>query len=265
MRRAALLQELSFVHDLGQYESRGVLRARVATKPEIAQAPPLTDDQEAWLEVVSLHEKLIKDAIKGYMEFRRGIDRVASANEDTLLLWRERTQSLNEAAAWHRLEVEDPADPEFVPVNRTLMDLKQELVRWKLAPAEETAPLVGPFAAALALGVASSGRLGTKLLSRLLVVPNLGSGTFLQALAYSQWWVQHPDDPPQAFGVSMGLWPTSPGHGRMGQYQLQDAQWMTLVYIGQVGVTKVAEKATKTHQEIQKSLKNTKMALGIWD
>ena len=214
---------------------------------------------------MSLHEKLIKDAIKGYMEFRQGIDRVASANEDSLLLWRERTRSLKEAAAWHRLEVEDPAYPEFVPVNRTLMELKQELVRWRMAPAEGNAPLVGPFAAALALGIATGGRLGTESSSRLLVAPNLGSGTFVQALAYSQWLVHHPNDPLQAFGASMGLWPTSPGHGRIGQYQLHDAQWWILVHIGHVGVTKVAEKATKTRQEIQKSLKNTDKALGIRD
>ena len=265
MRRAALLQELSFVHDLGQYEWRGERRARYVTKPDLPPALPLTDDQEAWLEGLSLHEKLIKDAVTGYMEFRRGIDRVASANEDTLLLWRERTRSLNEAAAWHRLEVEDPEDSEFAPVNRTLMELKTELVRWRMAPAEGDAPLVGPFAAALALGVDAGGRLGTKMPSRLLVVPNIGSGTFLQALAYSQWWGQHPNDPPQAFGASMGLWPTRPGHGRIGQYQLQDAQWWALVHIGRVGVTKVAEKVNKTHQEIQKSLKHTMRALGIRD
>ena len=47
MRRAALLQELSFVYALGQYESRGEARPGVLTKPDIPPAPPLTDDQEA--------------------------------------------------------------------------------------------------------------------------------------------------------------------------------------------------------------------------
>ena len=79
MRRAALLQELSFVHDLGRYEWRGERRARYVTKPDLPPALPLTDDQEAWLEGLSLHEKLIKDAVTGY-------------------IW----NSAGESIAWHR-------------------------------------------------------------------------------------------------------------------------------------------------------------------
>ena len=142
-------------------------------------------------------------------------------------------------------------------MKRTLTQLKKEMARWRLAFAEGDAPL--------AQGVADRGRFGTKTPSRLLVAPNLGSGTFLQAFAYSQWWVQHPTDPLHAICASLGLWPIRPGHGRIGQYQLQDAQWWALVYIGKVGITKVADKANKTHQEIQKSLHNTMRALRLRD
>lgn len=253
------------MHDLGQYKSGGELRARYVTKPDISPAPPLTDDQEAWVEGMSHHEKLSKDVFEVYMEFRGEIDRVALANEDTLLLWRQRTRSLSETADWHRLELEAPKDRELLPVKHTLMELRDVLVRWKLAPSEDASPLFGPFAAALAQGIAGGGPLGTRLPSKLLVVSNFGSGTFIQALAYSQWWLQHPEDPPQEFGMSMGLWPTNPGHGRTGQYQWKDAQWWTLVNIGRVGITDVAGKAHITYQEIQRSLQNTMRSLGFRD
>ena len=265
MRRAALLHELSFVYSLGEYKSQQ--SEPVQTSTRIRQTGdsrvPLSDDEKALLERWSLQEKLLDQAIAGYIQFRWAIELVARKHAETFLFWTERPRSLQDAMRWIRRDVVD-ALPDLAAVRGALADLGKELARWRLVPGEGKAPLLNPFAVGLALSLEHARRVyGTVTPLQLQVVPNLAGGTFFQGLAYGHLWDLYGDGIPSDLVDGLGLKTTRPGHGRIGQYQMQDSQWWVLVHIGGVKLMEVARAANISYQEIQRSLKNTDRALGL--
>ena len=263
MRIAGLLHELSLVYGLGQAEVESAFHAQPKTRKQLQGAPlPLTDDLEARLKGWTLHEKLIDDAVQGYTRFRTAVERVAGNHSATFAPWTKRVQSVDNALRWAR-QVQE-AEGQMAPGARALAELRGVLVQWKLAPPAGEAPLLGPFAAGLALGLEQSRRwYGSDGPVALRVVPGLGGGTFLQGLGDGRLWGRHGGVASVHEVAALGLKVVLPGHGRVGQYQLQDAQWWVLVHIGGVNVTKVAREANKTYQELQPSFKNTARALGF--
>ena len=264
MRRAALLHELSFVYSMGQYEIPGGSRDYSPPHwiPVGKREPNPSDEVEAELMVWTLHDELVEEAVPRYMEFRRSIDEVTQRTADTLICWTGRTSNVDEATRWISLGKEEPLHPEFNTLTSALADLRNELVKWKLAPETGEAPLLNPFAAALAVSLEQA-----KLRYRmdkpfeLTVVPGLGGGTFLQGLAYYRLCSMHCQPLPRKTIKAIGLDINRPGSGLPGQYQIKDAQWWILIRIGEITLTKVARTVNKTRQEIQKSLKNTERAL----
>ena len=266
-RRAALQQELAFAYSMGEYEPDGkaVKGHVIPRRSDSKLTERLSGDQKATLESWSLHEKLIDEAVEGYQRFRKAMDRVAEQWFDTLIDWVERTRELRDAIGWLKEEQENPEQPDLSGVGMALEDLRVELGRWRLAPEAGPAPMLNPFAVALALGLEQAARWHRmrKPLG-LAAVPGLAGGSFLQGLAYARLWDRYGGTPPgNVLEKALGLKVAKPGHGRMGQYQLQDAQWWVLVHIGDVKLSRVAWHSNKTYQELQRSFRNTERALGF--
>ncbi len=264
MRRAALVQELSFAYGLGDYEPPGAAEARVIRGRQGRWSEnQLSDEGRAVLGGWTLHEKLKDEAMAGYIDFRRSVEDVVVEHADTWLLWTERVGDTEGARRWAVIETGEPEHPDLDSLKRSLSELREVLVHWKLAPPTGAAPILGSFGAAVARGIFEAQRTyGRAKPSRLIAVPGLGGGSLLQGLAYAASTSRGSGTEPD-LGESAGPQVVLPGQGRVGQYQMQDAQWWVLLRIGNVGLMKVAFGANKTYQEIQRSVQMTDQALGL--
>lgn len=265
-RRAALLQELAYAYNLGQYEVPGACGSPGGIQiylPDHRDQRQLTDDNHVALsQLWNLHEPLLDEAIEGYTRFRQSIEAVARIHSGTFQLWTKRVANEKDAAKWIAHESDNPSDPEFAVLNGALSDLKTEMTKWKLAYEGSDAPLVNPLAVAIALGIEDTRKWHHKDgPDRIEVVPNLGGGTFLQGIGYGRMCSPFGNPPPEEGVELLGLKVVRPGSGRTAQYQLQDGQWWVLRYVGGVKLVSIALKTNIYRQEIQKSFKNTNRVL----
>ena len=267
LRRAALMHDLAFAYDLGQYEVEGASSSpgkKQIPRPDSTDQVKLTKKQKNLLRRWNLHEPLIDDAVDGYIRFRKSIEDVAQLHASVLILWASRLNTVEEAAEWLALERKRPTDHEFGALKKALQNLREVLVDWRLTPKTGDAPLVNPFGVAVALGLdEAKTRYGNGKLLKLHVVDRLANRTFLEGLAYGKLLDRCGDPVPPEPLERLRLEFKGPGQGRIGQYQLQDAQWWVLRYIGGVELMKVARTAGITYQQMQRSFGDTERALGL--
>ncbi len=129
MRRAALLQELSFAYSLGQYEPPHATQASVVQGRRDPRAESqLSDEAYAQLKGWTLHQKLMDEAAAGYTAFRRSVDDVVVEHADTLLLWTERVGDTESARRWAAIETGEPEHPDLDSLKRSLSELREVCV-----------------------------------------------------------------------------------------------------------------------------------------
>ena len=270
LRRAAVLAELSYAYGLGEHpEARRGTRRR----PPWVEADPalitgltkrgLTVDEQDQLDRWNPPRWLIDAAAPGYQRFRKELGATAGAHRE-MLDGLVRTD-------WNAEAARGPAPVERAGGGRSgsseiedfLDDVLAVMRKRRLAPASGSAPLLGAFATAVALGVHPRwSPLGW--MHSLPVVPRLAGGTLIQGLAYAQLFGRTGGDPGPADVAALGL--TMPGRGKglmAEQYQLVDGQIWALRRIGGVRVKDIEAWSGKLRQQIQATVRETDRAIGM--
>ena len=269
LRRAAVLEELSNAYGLGQPQEA---RRGTRQSPPLVVADPtlvtgltkraLTMDEEDQLNRWTPPNWLIKAAAPGYQRFRKDVEATAGAHREMLdglvrINWTAEDAlglAATEGASGERSgssELEDFLD-----------DVLAMMRKHRLAPASGSAPLLGAFATAVALG-ASPRWSPFGWMHSLPVVPRLAGGTLIQGLAYAQLFGRTGGDPGPADVAALGLMMPGKGKGLMAeQYQLVDGQAWVLRRVGGVGLKDIEVWSGRLRQQIQASVRETDRAIG---
>ena len=269
LRRAAVLAELSNAYGLGEHQE-----ARHGTRrsPHWVEADPalitgltkrgLTADEQDQFDRWNPPRSLIDAAAPGYQRFRKAVEATAGAHREMLeglvgISWtaEEALGSAIEGASGER-----SGSSEFEDFRADVLAMMRKL---RLAPASGSAPLLGAFATAVALGVSPRWSPFGWMRS-LPVVPGLGGGTLIQGLAYAQLFKSTGGAPGPADVEALGLMMPGKGKGLMAeQYQLVDGQTWVLRRIGGVRLKDIEVWSRRLRQQIQATLRETDRAIGV--
>ena len=271
MRRAGVLQELSNAYGLGQQlegpdriQRRQILvevdPALIAGLPEHRE---LTDDEQDRFDRWNPPKWLIDAAAPGYQLFRREVEATAGTHREMLdglvgINWT--TEAARELAAAERGSSERPGSSEIEDFRADVLAMMRRL---RLAPASGSAPLLGAFATAIALGVDPRwSPMGW--MHSLPVVPGLAGGTLFQGLPYAQLFRSTGGSPGPADIEALELTMPGKGKGLMAeQYQLVDGQAWVLRRIGGVPLKDIEAWSGKLSQQVQAALRETDRAIGV--
>ena len=271
LRRAAVLEELSNAYGLGQQREgpEGIRPPQilVTVAPAISAGLPerrvLTDDEQGQLDRWNPPKWLIDAGAPGYQLFRREVEATAGAHREMLdglvgINWT--TEAARELAPAERASSERPGLSEIEDFRTDVLAMMRRL---RLAPASGSAPLLGAFATAVALGVDPRWS-PFGWMQSLPVVPGLAGGTLFQGLAYAQLFRSTGGAPGPADIEALGLTMPGKGKGLMAeQYQLVDGQAWVLRRIGGVRLTDIEVWSRRLRQQIQASLRETDRAIGV--
>lgn len=270
LRRAAVLEELANAYGLGQPQE---------ARPRTRQSPPwvdadaaliggrskrrLTADEQDQINRWIPPNWLIKAAAPGYQRFRKEVEATAGAHRETLdgLMRNDWTaEAARELAAPERASSERPGSSEIEEFRADVLAMMRKL---GLAPASGSAPLLGAFATAVALGVDPRWSPFGWMRS-LPMVPGLAGGTLVQGLAYAQLFKSTGGAPGPVDVAALGLTIPGKGKGLMAeQYQLVDGQTWVLRRIGGVPLKDIEAWSGKLRQQVQASLRETDRAMGV--
>ena len=271
LRRSAVLQELSNAYGLGQQRegTEGIRRRQISVAADpapIAGLPErrgLTDDEQNQLDRWNPPKWLIDAAAPGFQRFRKEVEATAGAHRETLDGLVRINWATEEALGVAAMEGAGGERSGSSEIGDFLDDVLAMMRNRRLAPAAGSAPLLGAFATAIALGVdprwAPFGWMRS-----LPVVPGLAGGTLIQGLEYAQLFRRTGGDPGPADVAALGLTMPGKGKGLMAeQYQLVDAQAWVLRRIGGVRLKDIEVWSRKLRQQIQAALRETDRALGM--
>ena len=238
------------------------------------------EEVELTVFALSLHEVFRHRVIPRYVEFRNSVDEPVRSHAQDLRSYLVKLADIGEARRLISLEPTNPEAEELAPLNRFLEELTAQLAKWRLVPSDGRGPLLGPFAAALALGLETPHkRWRENVPDRLVVMPGLGGGTFCQAGSYSQAWLRHGREQASEWATSLGLNILAPGHGRvpghnkileepsgsLHGYQLHDAEWWTVRNVGKVDLSDISRAISKHYQHVQRAHRRMDWALASQD
>ena len=270
LRRAAVLEELANAYGLGQHQED---RRGTRQSPPLVEADPtlvtgltkraLTADEEDQLNRWTPPNWLIKAAAPGYQRFRKDVEATAGAHREMLDGLVRINWTAEEAlglAAIEGASGERFGSSELEDFRADVLAMMRKL---RLAPASGSAPLLGAFATAVALGVDPRWSPFGWMRS-LPMVPGLAGGTLVQGLAYAQLFKSTGGAPSPVDVAALGLTIPGKGKGLMAeQYQLVEGQTWVLRRIGGVPLKDIEAWSGKLRQQVQTALSETDRAIGV--
>ena len=246
LRLQAVLYELSLVWAHAD-TSPAVLLVPTDVGPQGEPIYKPTAEPERWLPPPSPHVEVLAKALPGFREFRRRLEAILHEHRSEWHRALELSRDKVIAKRLAEIESEDPTNRVLARTDPYLKAIQQVLGETELAPRTGPAPLVGPLAAALALGGYAAGtHKGARTYCLQLHVSRstLGLQGFFGALA----------GPTSMRGI---------GQGRIGDYQGREARILTRVRLGGLGVPEVSQSLFIDRREAYRALKNMGGALGF--
>ena len=269
LRRGAVLEELSNAYGLAQQrEGTEGIRRTNSGKADPALINRLTKrrltvDEQDRLDRWNPPAWLIDAAAPGYQRLRQEIEATAGAHRETLDGLLRINWTAEEALGLAAMEGGSGEKSGSSEIEDFLGDVLAMMRSSRLAPASGSAPLLGAFATAVALG-ADPRWSPFGWMRSLPVVPRLAGGTLIQGLAYAQLRRRTGGNPGPADVAALGLAMPGKGKGLMAeQYQLGDGQIWVLRRVGGVRVKDIEAWSGKLRQEIQASVRETDRAVGM--
>ena len=245
-RLQAVLYELSLVWAHAD-TSPAVLLVPTDVGPQGEPIYEPTAEPERSLPPPGPRTEVLVKALPQFQEFRQRLEAVLHQHGSEWYRAVELSRDKVIAKRLAEIESEDPENRLLDWTDPYLRATQQVLGESKLAPSTGPAPLVGPLAAALALGGYAAGiHKGSTTYHLQLHVSRstLGLQGFFGALA----------GPTSVRGI---------GQGRIGDYQGREARLLTRVRLGGLRVAEVSQSLSITRREAYRALKNMECALGF--
>ncbi len=205
---------------------------------------------------------LLEKVYTRFEAFHQAVSGVGSSYEATCRRVVSLARDSDEAIRLATLQASDRGNVDVARIDGFTRALGQVLANWRLVAPDGVGPLLGPFAVALARGIAGTPHaLMAHGVSRISVVPGLAGGALLAGLAYG--YLPEPERQSESKIGALGLQVVRSGSGRIAQAQVIDAQVWVLRFIGEASLSDLETWQRRHYQQIQRLLETTDRALGL--
>ena len=249
-----------------------IKRVRDRDQPhQLETAERNLDDDASWVQeadvlgaIRSTDPRRWEWVLGGYTAFRKEIEGLTRPHTSALRNFVDRAADQHEAERLVRLETETPGHPDLEVANTFTAALGKTLGTFRLVNhTDERGPLLGPFAAAIALG------LGDPMRGWLTDVPGqlrppyrLAGGSFTQGVAYHHLrrrvWSERPHaryrEPTVRDLVRIGLSSREIGRGRVNARQIRGAYWWVVVRLGTTPTATLASLVGVDPPDVRKAV-----------